>query len=265
MKKAILTFLLFIPLNIYAKVYLYQQWHLLGKIKTQDIEKSKGLPQYTNQKFIFTHIDNLIAKNKLEIVIAEGCQGKIDENFLTSFNGWNYQSLLKFTEKKEYADILGHIPLKLEAKYKERLLSLCGDDEKLIQDHGMAFSNARAFIGYYTRLKEFKKKKDQKRFKLYADSMLDGKTIQDPVGYAREEAKKNLNQVKKLIHQRNQSFLRVIETHKDKNLAVVIGGLHLDHLEGLIKKSKIDYEIVPVTGIPKDSKKLFERLEQSLQ
>ena len=99
MKKTLLLILI-VTNPVFAAenvVRIYKQWHLLAKIKTDDIEFSKKrINQFKNQKFIYHHIDNLIKKKSIKAVISEGCQGEINSGFTRTFNSWNYKKLNNF-------------------------------------------------------------------------------------------------------------------------------------------------------------------------
>lgn len=250
--------------SIFSKVTIYQQWHLGAKTNSLKIEESKKLPQYTNQKFIFNHLDNLIKKGEVQTLISEGCEGEINSSFKSTYNGWNYQNL-KSHLKNQYDSIMTLIPLKLEVKYTDKLKTICGDNQKLIDQHGLAFSDLRGFYGYYLRFLQYRDNKAKRDIYLKALEETEEKKINDPITYTREKGLKNLANVKHLLVKRNEHFLKNIIRYKDQKPALVIGALHLDDLVLKLKKEKIDYVIVDVEGLPKDSKKLLEKLEAGLK
>lgn len=246
-----------------AKVYLYQQWHLLAKTKTLDIEKSKKLKQFKNQKFIYDHIDNLIKEKKIKTVFSEGCEGEINSSFSLNFNGWDYQKLIK--QKKNYENIMTLIPLKLEAKYKDNLATYCGDDMNLVDKHGLAFSDVRGYYGYFLRFKQFKNKPVKTKLYVKALEETEKKKIKDPIEFTRNKAKNRIADAKRFIALRNDKFIEQIKKYGKSQSAVVLGALHMDDLTKKLKKEKIEFEVVSVEGLPRETKGMFERLEFGLR
>jgi len=267
--KTLLLTLLLLSINSYSKevntVRIYKQWHLLAKNNTLDIEKSKALPQYKNQKFIYNSLNKLISKKTVKAVISEGCEGEINKNFLSTYNGWNYKNLESEKDTKRFIDILTLVPLKLEVKYKENLLTICGDNLDLIEKNGLASSDLNAFTGYYSRLKQFKNT-DARKYKLYKDSLLEGLTeeVKNPVEYSRLKAKESLNSFKKYVQIRNDHFVKAIIENIDKNPAVIIGGVHLPDLKKKLTDKKVKFKVMEVEGYPENSDKIFDEIEKVL-
>ncbi|WP_372655779.1 hypothetical protein [Halobacteriovorax sp.] len=268
MKKTLILLFLFSQ-NAYSNeksiVRIYKQWHLLAKTKTLDIDKSKSLPQYKNQTFIYTELDKLIANKKVKAIISEGCEGEINTQFDSTYNGWNYKNLDSKKKTKQFKDILTLVPLKLEVKYKAKLMTMCGDNLSLIEKNALASSDLNGYIGYYTRLKQYKDT-NNKKYQLYKKSLLDGvdKKIDNPVEYARIRAKKSLSAFRRYTQERNDYFVRAIIKNIDKKPAVVIGGVHLADLTMKLKDKDIKYEIVEVEGYPKDSETIYDDIEKIL-
>jgi hypothetical protein len=249
--------------SVFSKVYIYQQWHLLAKVKSLDIEESKKLKQYENQKFIYQHLDQLIKSKKVTTLFSEGCEGEIDKNFSLTFNGWNYQRLEK--QKKNFDDIMTLIPLKLEVKYKDKLKTYCGDNLELIQKHGLAFSDIRGYYGYYLRFKQYRSKPEKAKIYLKALEETEKKKIKDPLSFSRNMAKHKIGETKNYIKLRNDIFIKHIKSKAPKNSAVILGALHLDDLMSKLKKEKIDFEVVDVKGLPANSKEMLLKLEKGLR
>jgi hypothetical protein len=135
-------------------IALLGQYHLSGKTITTDIEASKKLPQFNNQKSIYLVIDEWVKQKKLNLLISEGCEGEINQDFKTVFNGWDYSSLKKLKESKSFKDVLSLVPLKIEAKYDEAIKTVCGDNQLLIKEHQLIFSDLKGYVGFFSRLKQ---------------------------------------------------------------------------------------------------------------
>ena len=60
-------------------VLVVKQWHLPPTTVTKGFKEK--YPQEMNQTEIFNALEERIKKKKLDLVIAEGCEGEIDENF----------------------------------------------------------------------------------------------------------------------------------------------------------------------------------------
>ena len=246
-------------------VTVFKQWHLSPSQQTVDIASALQLPQAVNQKDIYLKVKKMIEAGKTAAVISEGCEGEINENFKPEHYGWNYQKLEQWRESKQWPDILALIPLKLEVEYKARIDSWCGDNEKLIKQHGLAFSDLRAYLGYLQRLVDTKKT-DVDKYKMYAQSLLPPQNKQaDPIVYAYQQAKKSLEQIKKLIKERNSYFVQMAKQNLDKNPVIIIGGVHVQDLEQRFKQEKISYRVITPQGYQDDETMLLERLAKLIE
>lgn len=251
--KLLLSFLFFaFSCSSFKKnVIIYPQWHLSSSTLTNKVEESSKLVQFENQKFIFLDLKNQIFSNKVDVILSEGCEGEIDDKFEQSFNGWNYRALDGQKNSSIYDNILTLVPLKLEVEFKEKILTLCADNNALIKKQLLSFSDLRAYVGYYHRLVEFKN--NPKKYQLYADGLLNNgvndKNL-NATDYAKAKAQDSLNLFLKSIEDRNQVVVSHIESHKEKNIALVIGQLHLNGLEQMLMDRKINYTVVPVKGLP---------------
>ncbi len=207
------------------------QWHLGPKANTLKIEESKKLPQYPNQKYIFEIISEWIEKGQLDLLIAEGCEGEIDEKFTSTYNGWNYKNLNEFILKPEFVDILTLVPLKLEVKYKDKIKTLCGDNLDLINKHQLVLSELRGNIGYLSRLIEYQN--NPKLYQTYLKSLEETykEKIQEPLVFLKIKVKELEDLEKSLLIQRNTSFMNLIKKYKGKKIALVIGARHIAQLK----------------------------------
>ncbi len=128
-----------------GKVTIIKQWHASPGVDTRNIQASKSMPQYENQKEIYDYLKNRIKTQKINFLIVEGCESgiEINENFQQSFNGWNMLSLEKASLNKNYDDIVTALPLKLKAKFPKEVTALCADNESLLKKNQLAISDAR--------------------------------------------------------------------------------------------------------------------------
>lgn len=274
MKKVSLIISLFlISITSQAQtIYLLKQWHLPPKVETSDIELAKKLSQYQNQKDLFEKIQTLIAAKKIQSVLSEGCERvDIDEKFKTKFNGWDYEKLEKLTTSKIYPDILTLLPLKVEALYKEKIRTLCVDDLDLIHQSDLALSDIRAYVGYSTRLSEFKKEGDQANYDRYATSILtddEKKKNVDALQIVRKKASEAILLFQSINAQREQKLVKnILDLKMEKNqaAALVIGGIHVESLEVELSKHKMAVEIYTPKGYVENDKGLIDDIKRKLQ
>ncbi len=247
----------------FADVLIIKQWHLAPGTKTLDVEASKKLPQYTNQKAIYTKLIALAADKKLTL-ITEGCSGDISKN---EHYGWNYKTLKQKKNESVFADILAFTPAKLKAQLDAKINVVCADNEDLMKKQLLAFSDLRAFVGYYSRLKEFKGK-NEKSYALYEKALLDkeGKVGKvDAVAYAREKAVAAMDEVEKLIEERNQKFVAAAKEALAANPVIVVGGLHAKGIQAHFEKEKIKYTVFSPEGYKEADENLTESLRALLK
>lgn len=259
------------------RVWFFKQWHLAPSVNTADIEASKSLPQYPNQAAIYNQLNKWIASGKLKTIIAEGCGGQtnLEMNSKTSarFNGWGIPALKADLSSKSYDDILTSIPLKLEAKYGDRIHTLCGDDDALIKKNALAFSDARGELGYLSRLEQYKA--DPERVKLYLDGVIElyhlpaSTTIDQAITRLNIELQKSVDQIDQWIQKRNEHLVDIISNAPhasgDPDLAVVFGGAHAAGVEALLEKKGMNCTIVEPTGYEDDEAVMLQKLKDLLK
>lgn len=252
-------------LNGFAKVYLFSQWHLGSKVNSTNIEKSKSLKQYQGQKDLYIKAISYLGSGKSSALIQEGCEGEINKNFTSKYNGWTMSKLSKFKDDLNYADIMAPIGMKIKAKFPQYKV-VCGDNLTLMNKHLLAFSEVRGFSGFYMRLKEIKDKNSVK-YKAYRDKLLSlfkGERISNVSEFAKKKALFHLNELDNVLKKRNKSFSAAISKHKKLNPIVIIGDAHTPHLNSLLIKKKIKTEIYRYKGLPKNGHKLLEQLKAIL-
>lgn len=253
-----------IQISIAQEVTIVKQWHLAPGAKTTDIEASKKLPQFANQKSIYLKLAKMLDEKSLTI-ISEGCTQEISKD---SHYGWDVETLNEKKGFADYSEILAFTPAKLNVKYGQKAKIVCADDEDLMKKNLLAFSDLRAFAGFYGRLKQFHAT-DPASYKRYEAALFDkekekiGKV--DAVKFAREKALAAVTEVEKYIDKRNEKFVEAAKKNLAENPVLIAGGLHAKGLADLFKKANIKFSIVVPEGYNESDEKLLEALKQELE
>lgn len=254
---------------LYSKenfITIVKQRHLSPKDKTLNIEKSKSLKAYENQKDIYLYLKKRLSQKTSKLIISEGCQGEITHRFSENFNGWTYGKLKKMKDSPKFDDILTLTPLKVKAYFGKKAKVLCGDNNRLLKRHAEVFSDLRGFTFFYIRLKESINKKP-KIYEKYAKALFDklgAKKNQNALDYAKSKANENLKSFKKIINKRNNSFLNAAKGHLKSNPIIVIGGLHAKDLELRLKKKGIKTIVYTPKGYNPFQENAVQDLEKIL-
>ena len=245
--------------NAKKHVWIFKQWHLAPSINTH-VENANP-PQRENQRAIFQQLENWVDKKSIDTVYAEGCTGEITENFSKAYNGWTYKNLADQANDKDYDEIVTLIPLKLKAKYNDKLKVLCGDDESVIQKQNESLSDARGTVGFLTRIEQLRN--DPVRVKIYVekaaemDRLPKGSSIDKVLKKLNEDLKDEIGKVQGGIDQRNESFVKNLVQNDASESVLVVGGLHAKGLVDLLKKKGIDCTVVEPKGYRTEDEKLF--------
>lgn len=249
------------------KVRVIKQWHLPPTTITKSFRER--YPHERNQTAIYTALNEDVKKKRVQLVVGEGCEGEINSEFKTEFNGWDYQSLAKQAHTKSYARIISHVPLKLEARHRDKLLTVCGDNEKLIQEGNLRISNLRGWAGFWSRLNE--SPEDSEKVKLYGEAAAD--LLKVPKDTPLEELKtkikgklkEELDLFLKSLKDRNEYFVKALEGHEFKTAAIVIGGLHAQDLRERLQAAGYACEIYEPVGYQRDNERLVDEFEKILK
>lgn len=230
------------PKKIKGDVTVYKYWHVVPSKPTTNIALSKKLPQFQNQVKVYQQVDRLIARGKHDLIISEGCEGEIDQNFTGVFNGWTYKDLNHRVGTERYKDILTLVPLKLEVKYKEKLTTICGDKLSLIKQSQQAFQELEGLVAGYSMAP-----KPEKRKRL-------------------RKAERLISKIKFLVQKRNQSFVETAVKYLDQHPLIVVGGTHLEGLaELLYSRGDVAFKVIEAPGYPQQDEKHLERLLRSME
>ncbi|MGE0763688.1 MAG: hypothetical protein AB7N80_10460 [Bdellovibrionales bacterium] len=251
-----------------GKVWIFKQWHLGPQVKTIDLIAAQNLPQAPNQRALYSQLAEWIQSGQLRTVLAEGCEGVIDEKFTETYNGWNLQLLKAKSQEGGYDQVITHIPLKLEAHFGARVDTLCGDSQKLVQKHSLLFSDMRGLIGFKTRLEQYKN--DPEKVKPYLDSFIEinnlpvKTNVKQAIAKVRGKLKNKMTELKEIFGLRNQTFVQAIQKSGALEVALVVGGLHAADLKQRLQKALYDCEVVEPKGYNSEDEKLIELLEKQI-
>lgn len=246
---------------------IVKQWHLAPTTITKSFREK--YPQERNQTAIYQALNDLVKKKKLQVVVGEGCEGEINSDFKTAFNGWDYESLKKQAQTKGFDRIVTQIPLKLEARHGDKLLTLCGDNDKQIQEGNLRISNLRGWLGFWSRLSEHKG--DPEKLKLYSEAAADLLKIpketpaEEMQKKIKEKIKEELELFRKSLTERNTSFVKALEGKDFKTAAIVIGGLHAGDLKEKIQAAGYACDVYEPFGYVQEEEKLIQDFEKALQ
>lgn len=248
------------------KVYILKQWHLSPKTVTKGFKEK--YPQEKNQTAIYHLLEDGVKRKELQLIVAEGCEGEINASFVTSFNGWDYSSLKAQCLQKNYDRIITLQPLKVEAKYGDKINTLCGDNDELVREGLLRISNLRGWEGFYTRLSE--SSADAEKIKLYSEGAADllkvpkDTPVDKLLPLIKDRIKSELQAFYKSLDDRNTSFVKVLQDHEFSKAAVVVGGLHAKDLKEKIDKAGMNCEVLEPPGYQRESESLIQDFEKAL-
>lgn len=239
------------------KVLLIKQWHLAPKDSTKGFKEK--YPQEKNQTAIFKILSDKVKSGDLSLIIAEGCEGEINDAFEPVFNGWNMSSLREYRERKEFPKIITNVAMKVEAKYGEKVLTKCGDNLDLIKEGNLRLSNLRGWSGYLSKLTQLQGEAAAP----YADSAAQtlkvkvGTPIPELTAKIRAEAKSDLQRLLASFNERNESFVKALEGQEFKEAAIVVGGLHADDLKSKLETAGLNCDVYEPPGYARESENLI--------
>lgn len=249
------------------KVLVFKQWHLAPTTVTKGFKEK--YPQEQNQTAIYKTLSELVKKKQLDVLVGEGCEGEIDGTFKTAFNGWTVQDLEKQAQTKGFDRIVTHVPMKVEARWGDKVVTLCGDDEGLIKESQLHLSNLRGWMGFWVRLNEAKP--GDEKLKLYAEAAADllkvpkDTKIEELKAKINERSKTELKAFEQSLYDRNGAFIKALQSRDFKTAAVVIGGLHAEDLKGKLEKAGLACEIFEPSGYSSQDENLIRDFEKALK
>ncbi|MGE0528555.1 MAG: hypothetical protein AB7G93_21180 [Bdellovibrionales bacterium] len=248
-------------------VWIIKQWRLPSTTITKGFREK--YPQEKNQTAIYKALSESIKKKEIQLVLGTGCEGEINEDFETKFNGWDYASLKKISQTRSYPKILSHVPLKLEARYGEKTLTLCGDSEKLIEEGNIRLSNLRGWLGFWNRLTE--SQADPEKLKLYSETAASLLRVpkdtpaEKILSLIKENIRADLEGFQKSLADRNERFVKQVQEHDYKTAAIVVSGPHIDDLKEKLQAAGLNCQILEPPGYDKSDEKLIEEFQRALK
>lgn len=248
-------------------VMLIKQWHLSPTTITKGF-KEKYL-QEKNQSAIYIALADRIKSKRLDLVLAEGCEGEINEEFSGKFNGWDIESLKAEAQRRSFEKILTHVPMKLEAKFGDRIATWCGDNDKLIQEGLVRLSNMRGWAGFVSRLSETNI--DAERRQLFAETAAEllKESKETPADELLPKIKAKLSEelaaFVKSLNDRNDSFVKILQEKEFKRAAVVIGGLHVMDLKDKLEAAGFDCALFEPSGYAREDEILIKDFEKAIK
>lgn len=250
------------------EVILIKQWHLSPQINTFKESKDKSFPQLQNQTSIYRQLEEWIQKHQINEIIAEGCEGIIDDKSDLTINGWNIRELKKVVNEARYPEIISSIPLKLEAKFNEKLMTVCGDDLSLIKENNLAFSDARGEFGFLKKCIDLKY--DPAKLKTYLEGAIELYKLPketnrlEVVKRLKFELKKSITKILETIEKRNLKVIEKVKESKENKIAVIFGGSHIEGLFKQLEAKGINCKIITPTGYEDQESTLIESLNKLL-
>ncbi len=255
------------------QVYFVKQWHLSPGVDTKNAVTFAPYPQLENQEAIFNQLDSWIEKKQLSTLIAEGCEGELTESSKIKFNNWSVEDLSQRVSKAGYSKILSSVPLKLEAKYKTKIHTYCGDSELLIKDALLSFSDARADLGYLSRLSKLQG--DAVKVRPYLEGAIEAyhlpkKTkVNEAMIAVKADLKKTIASIESDLSERNASVMIAVqkvtkETNVPLPVVIVFGGMHAQGLKHRLDEKKIPCVVLEPVGYHDDEEKLLAELHSAI-
>ncbi|MGE4130845.1 MAG: hypothetical protein AB7F86_04365 [Bdellovibrionales bacterium] len=247
-------------------VLIYKQWHLPPTTVTKGFKEK--YPQEKNQTSIYITLADKVKSKKVDLVLAEGCEGEIDENFSTTFNGWDYKSLKAESHKRSYQRVLTHVPLKLEARFGAGLKTLCGDSDKLILEGNHRMSNLRGWMGYWIRLTE--KTLDEEKRNPFREAAAEQLKMDksSPVSTLLPEIQKKLREelegFNRSLAERDDQFVKILQESQFKTAAIVIGGLHVKDLMKKLEAAGFACDLYEPRGYSREDESLIQDFQRAL-
>jgi hypothetical protein len=246
-----------------APVVIVKLWHLAPGVNTRIAPKNTPAPaQEANLREIEKQLSKWIESKSIRTIIAEGCEGKFEDP--VSFNGWTLAELRARAKSGSIDSILTHPALKLEARYGDKVETLCGDLKQAIDEELLAFSDARAASGYAGRIEE--NAKNPARRKIYVDGAIE--TYKLPAGSKPEavqealktELKKNVTRIRELNLKRSQSFAGTAIVVREDPIAIIAGGSHAAEIVQTLEGRNRDCVVYEPVHYAPDEEKLMKSL-----
>jgi hypothetical protein len=253
-------------------VLLMKQWHLspnqITKPNVPGTERqlNKKIPQAENQIALYRMLETWISQDSLKTVLVEGCSRGISRGFETRYNGWNLRALEKRAADADYASVITHLGLKLEAKLGPVVDTVCADSGELIRAHNLAFSDARGVAGFLSRLEGASS--DDPKVRTYLMSVIDmyglppSTTTTEAITKLRGELKDVINRVQRGFEERNKLMVRKAMSGPARPMALIVGGAHAPDLKARLEKEGVGCAVITPVGYRSEDDELLSKLSR---
>lgn len=249
-----------------GKINLIKQWDLSARTSTKGFKEKYA--QEKNQTAIYKSLDQDVKDGKIQLIVAEGCEGEMGPEFASTFNGWDYESLKSQSRLKNYERIITSVPLKIKAKHGEKIKVVCGDNLMSIQEGNLRLSNLRGWTGYWSKFEELKN--DPAKLKPFAEAAAavlkvpastPSKDLADKI---RAELKKEIEGLNTSISQRDEAFVKALSENQYATAAVVVGGLHMADLKTKLEQAGMACDIFEPPGYTREEEDLIQNFQNIL-
>ena len=251
-------------------VYIIKQWNLPATTVTRGFKEK--YVQEKNISAIYQDLVDKIKKKKFDLVVAEGCEGEINSEFSQTFNGWDLETLKKESHLKNYDRVITNIPLKIEARFGDKIHAICGDSLKQIQEGNVRVSNLRGWMGFWERLKNSPKESGHdENLKLYAEAAADLLKISrtTPLAEIRKQIqaqiKSELESFKVSLTERGGAFAKVLHDQDFTNAAVIVSGIQASNVKSKIEEAGMDCVVLTPPGYSTSEENLLRDFEKAIQ
>ncbi len=248
-------------------VWIFKQWHLAPGVNSRT-SNPPAQPQEANQTAIYLQLEEWIKRGQIQEIFAEGCWEPLLADSRLAINGWSLKELRQASKQSDYSRILSSVPLKLEAKFGDRIQTVCADTEKAIHTGLSALSDARGALGFYSRLKEHKNSPE--KAKTYLEGVIElyrlPKTItaEEALPRLKKELETSVDAALTAIETRSKNAAEKIRLSKAKASAVVFGGSHGDSLMNTLEAAGINCTLVEPVGYNNDEAQLLVKLQSAI-
>lgn len=251
-------------------VFLVKQWHTapgvntVPKVTGRERDLLKGIPQAENQVAIYRILETWVGSGQLRTVLVEGCSQGISRSFESRFNGWNLRALERRSRQPDYASVITHAGLKLEAKFGQGVDTVCADSDELIKAHNLAFSDARGVTGFLSRLEGLND--EDPKAKPYVMSVIDiyrlppSTSVAQAVAQLQTELKDVIGRIHRGFEERNKVMVRRITSGPARPMALVVGGAHVPDLKARLEKEGVACTVIEPAGYRSEDDELLGRL-----
>jgi hypothetical protein len=262
-----------------SPVIFIKHWHLSPGINTKAEPAKEPIAQLQNMTSIQLQILDWASKKQINEVWVEGCEypQELNSNFTTAYNGWTLPEVLKLKDASEFSSIATHVGLKIEAQNGDQIKTVCSDQIALIEAGQKALSDARADLGYLSRLQQYQN--DPARAKTYLEGAIESyslpkkSTIKQVIAHLKKSLKKDMQQFRFNLDQRSRKLvqnlaqnikMQIAAQSSPQPIVVVWGGLHAKEFVSAMNQQKLSCTVYTPSGYQPADEKIIEDFQKSL-